>query len=324
MLARVARIFLTGATACVGHHVAHALARAGHELDLLVRDPARLRPLPGGARYEVIRGDLYEPAGYAARLAEAEYVVHAAADRGPVAGRGNDVNVEGTRNLLTGLDPGRVRRILYFSSSSLLRTDGSLLPEELFSDHAYLASKFRGLQEVRASPLAGRTVTLYPTVVFGWDAGHPPAHDSLSLRAILGWGWLLRRVRIDAFFHYLHARDIGRIVERLVARDRAGEEIRAEYILGNPPLTYAQCVEAVTGRSHRPWFTLTGNRMARLAPLFRFTLSKYDRYALDDPYFVYATTDAAAFGLERTYGELAALVAQHREGPGPEPLPAGE
>ena len=320
----MARIFLTGATACVGHHLPHALARAGHELDLLVRDPARLRPLPHGARYEAIQGELSDPAGYADRLAVADYLVHAAADRGPVAGRGIDVNVAGTRKLLTGLDPDRVRRIIYFSSSSLLEPDGSLLPEELFSDHAYLASKFRALQEVRASPLAGRTVILYPTVVFGWDAGHPPAHDSLSLRAILGWGWLLRRVRIDAAFHYLHARDIGRIVERLVARDQAGEAVGAEYILGNPPLTYGQCIEAVTGRPHRPWLTLSGSRMARLAPLFRFTLSRYDRYALGDPHFVYAATDATAFGLERTHGDLATLVAQHRESPGPEPLPAGE
>lgn len=322
MLAPVARIFLTGATACVGHHVAHALCAAGHQLDLLVRDPARLRPLPGGASYQVIQGDLSREAGYASRLAEADYLVHAAADRGPVTGRGMDVNVEGTRKLLAGLNPDRVRRIIYFSSSSLLRSNGSLLPAELFSDHAYLASKYRALREVQEWPLASRVVTLYPTAVFGWDPGHPPAHDSISLRAILGWSWLLRRVRIDAAFHYLHARDIGRIVERIIARDQAGEALEREYVLGNRPLTYAQGVEAATGRPHRPWITLSGRTLARFAPLFRFRLSKYDRHALDDPHFVFATADATTFGLEPTHGELAELITQHRESPGPDPLAA--
>jgi len=322
MLAPVARIFLTGATACVGHHLAYALCAAGHQLDLLVRDPARLRPLPDGARYQVIQGDLSTEAGYASRLAEADYLVHAAADRGSVTSRGMDVNLEGTRKLLAGLNPDRVRRIIYFSSSSLLRSDGSLLPADLFSDHAYLASKFRGLQEVRNGPLASRVVVLYPTVVFGWDPGHPPAHDSISLRAILGWAWLLRRVRIDAAFHYLHARDIGRITERIIAQDKAGEQVSGAYILGNPPLTYAQGVEAATGRPHRPWITLSGRTMAWLAPLFRFRLSRYDRYALSNPRFVYATTDAASFGLERTHGELAELISAHRASPGPDPQPA--
>ncbi|HET8679970.1 MAG TPA: NAD-dependent epimerase/dehydratase family protein, partial [bacterium] len=42
------RIFVTGATGCIGHYVTDALIReTDHELYLLVRNPSRLRVSPG-------------------------------------------------------------------------------------------------------------------------------------------------------------------------------------------------------------------------------------------------------------------------------------
>ncbi|HTA16482.1 MAG TPA: NAD-dependent epimerase/dehydratase family protein, partial [bacterium] len=73
------KIFLTGATGFVGHHVARALAAEGAELRLLARknsDPSNLQGLPG----EVHTGDLSEPDSLRSAFDGCDAVVHVAAD----------------------------------------------------------------------------------------------------------------------------------------------------------------------------------------------------------------------------------------------------
>ena len=96
------KIFLTGATGFVGHHVARALAAEGADLRLLVRKTSNLANLEGiDGDTEV--GDLSNPASYASALQGCDAVVHVAADyrlwiRDPEAMY--RANVEGTRDLL--------------------------------------------------------------------------------------------------------------------------------------------------------------------------------------------------------------------------------
>ena len=73
------KVFLTGATGFVGHHVARALAGSGAKLRLLVRKTsnlANLEGIPGDTHV----GDLARPETYAPALAGCDAVVHVAAD----------------------------------------------------------------------------------------------------------------------------------------------------------------------------------------------------------------------------------------------------
>lgn len=67
------RVLVTGATGFVGSAVVRALLAAGHQVDALARDPARL---PGGVTPH--RGDMRRPATYAPLVAGVDAVVHAA------------------------------------------------------------------------------------------------------------------------------------------------------------------------------------------------------------------------------------------------------
>ena len=61
------RIFLTGASGFVGHHVARALAAEGADLRLLVRKSSNLKNLediPG----DTVVGDLMKPESFAPAL----------------------------------------------------------------------------------------------------------------------------------------------------------------------------------------------------------------------------------------------------------------
>ncbi|MBI3961218.1 MAG: NAD(P)-dependent oxidoreductase [Deinococcus sp.] len=308
----MARIFLTGATACVGHYLADVLSAGGqHQLDVLVRDPARLRPVPAQVHLTPVVGDLADVAPLAPRLRQADYLIHAAAERGGDLERGLQVNVEGTLALLAALDPSRVRRVFYFSSASLLRSDGSLVPAELLSDHSYLLSKYRAYVALQASPLRQRIVTLFPTLVYGWDQNHPPAHDSISLRALLPWAPVLARLHLDASFHYIHAQDIARIVRHLLTLDQSGVALAGRYVLGNPLVDWRQCVRAFTGRAPRPWFTVRPQLILRLAALCRIRLSRFDQAAITNPHFDYDTVHSGTFGLPATCATFSELLAAH-------------
>src|SRR6185437_16991446 len=96
------RIFVTGATGFVGHHVARALAEQGADLRLLVRKTSSLVNLEG-IHGDTHVGDLMQPESLRAGLAGCDAVMHVAADyrlwiRDPE--NMYRANVDGTRELL--------------------------------------------------------------------------------------------------------------------------------------------------------------------------------------------------------------------------------
>ena len=73
------KVFLTGATGFVGHHVAKALAAEGAELRILVRKTSNLANIEG-IPVETYLGDLARPESIRAALDGCDAVVHVAAD----------------------------------------------------------------------------------------------------------------------------------------------------------------------------------------------------------------------------------------------------
>src|SRR5581483_8208638 len=73
------RIFVTGATGFVGHHVGRALAADGADLRLLVRKSSNLANLEG-IKGDTHVGDLADPATLRSALQGCDAVMHVAAD----------------------------------------------------------------------------------------------------------------------------------------------------------------------------------------------------------------------------------------------------
>ena len=171
------KVFLTGATGFVGHHVAKALAAEGADLRLLVRKTSNLANLEG-IRAETHIGDLAEPDTLKPALAECDAVVHVAADyrlwiRDPKAMY--RANVDGTRDLLKLAREAGVKRFVYTSSVATMhfRTDGIVINEDTpvsIKDMVghYKRSKFLAEQEaLHAADLGQSVVILNPTTPIG-------------------------------------------------------------------------------------------------------------------------------------------------------------
>ncbi|MGB0065730.1 MAG: NAD-dependent epimerase/dehydratase family protein, partial [Terracidiphilus sp.] len=161
------KIFVTGATGFVGHHVAKALAAEGAELRLLTRKSSNLANLDG-IKGETVVGDLLAPESLKTAIAGCDAVVHVAADYRlwiPDPAAMYKANVDGTRELLRLSREASVKRFVYTSSVATMhfRTDGIVINEDTpvalcdMVGH-YKRSKFLAEQEAIKAAESGQQV----------------------------------------------------------------------------------------------------------------------------------------------------------------------
>jgi nucleoside-diphosphate-sugar epimerase len=164
------KILVTGGTGFVGSHSATTLRAQGHEVRLLVRDPARC----GATEHELAAGDMTDPVAVAAAVRGCDAVLHAAAlyAFGPRQTRTiHDVNTRGTEVVLDAAIDAGCDPIVHVSSySALLPQTERLHPDLPVGTIAtpYAASKAAADRIARDRQDAGDPVTIsYPGFVLG-------------------------------------------------------------------------------------------------------------------------------------------------------------
>src|ERR671933_2966132 len=124
------RIFVTGASGCIGHYITEALIQeTNHELYLLVRNPAKL-----GFDYDarpgitILQGDLRQIEYFGDLLKTMDAAILAATAWGG-AQESFDVNVVKTIRMMELLDPKLCEQVIYFSTASVLDRNNKPLKE---------------------------------------------------------------------------------------------------------------------------------------------------------------------------------------------------
>jgi dihydroflavonol-4-reductase len=246
------KVFLTGASGFVGHHVAKALAAEGADLRLLVRKTSNLKNLEG-IRGETHVGDLAEPESIRLALADCDAVMHVAADYRlwiPDPAAMYKANVDGTRELLRLAHEARVPRFVYTSSVATMhfRTDGMVINEDTpvsLDDMVghYKRSKFMAEQEaIKAAEGGQRVVILNPTTPVGPNDWKPTPTGRIFV------DFLNRKfpAYVDTGLNLV---DVSEVARTHVAALRVGQPGR-RYILGGENLTLKQILDkmsAITG-----------------------------------------------------------------------------
>jgi dihydroflavonol-4-reductase len=246
------RIFLTGATGFVGHHVARALVSEGAKLRMLVRKTSNLKNLEG-IRGETHEGDLLEPESLRAVIAGCDAVMHVAADyrlwiRDPAAMY--RANVEGTRELLRMAREAGVPRVVYTSSVATMhfRKDGLVINEDTpvsLKDMVghYKRSKFMAEQEaIKAAQGGQQVMILNPTTPIGSNDSKPTPTGRIFVDFLNG--------KFPAYVDTgLNLVDVSEVARTHVAALTAGKPGK-RYILGGENLTLKQILDkmsAITG-----------------------------------------------------------------------------
>lgn len=246
------KVFLTGATGFVGHHVAKALAAEGAELRLLVRKTSNLANLEGIAGDTHV-GDLAEPESLKPALTGCDAVVHVAADyrlwiRDPQTMY--KANVDGTRELLRLAREAKVPRVVYTSSVATMhfRRDGLVINEDTpvslrdMVGH-YKRSKFLAEQEAIAAAKGGqKVIILNPTTPIGPNDAKPTPTGRIFVDFLKG--------NFPAYMDTgLNLVDVSEVARTHVAAFEKGQPGH-RYILGGENLTLKQILDkmsAITG-----------------------------------------------------------------------------
>lgn len=246
------KIFLTGATGFVGHHVARALAAEGADLRMLVRKTSKLEHLKGLGG-ETYVGDLSDPASLRAGLEGCDAVMHVAADYRlwiPDPQSMYKANVDGTRELLRMAREAKVRRVVCTSSVATMhfRADGIVINEDTPVSLAdmvghYKRSKFLAEQEaIRAAEAGQQVMILNPSTPIGPNDAKPTPTGRIFVDFLQG--------KFPAYMDTgLNLVDVSEVARAHVLALEKGTPGR-RYILGGENLTLKQILDkmsAITG-----------------------------------------------------------------------------
>jgi nucleoside-diphosphate-sugar epimerase len=300
---RPKKIFVTGISGCVGHYLYDVLAADPDiHLFLLVRNPQKLQfSCEKNPRVELIHDSLEHIHLYADLLKQMDAAIHLAAGWG--SRHAFRINVEQTLRFFSLLDPQRCGRVIYFSTASILGEDGR--PGEAAEQYGtpYIRSKYRCCMKLPRLSIYRRIVTLFPTVILGGDRTHPYAHASRELKKIWKYLSLVKYLRIDGSFHFIHAHDIAVMVGHLLKQESSERRL----ILGNPPISLDQCIEKLcdtAGKKRRFAVNLTSFLVKVVPKVLKKRLSPWDLYSLRRRHFRYAAVFPASLGLPSAYDTL--------------------
>lgn len=247
------RVLITGGTGFIGGWTARAVARAGHDVRFLVRDPARLRSGPGMLGVDVsdaVVGDIGDAASVARALEGCDAVVHAAAVVAMDPSQADTMaatNLAGAHHVVgqavaAGLDP-----VVHVSSTSALfqrrlpqyHAD---LPVAGGSD-AYGRSKAEVERYCRSLQDEGNPVVItYPGMVLGPAAGTMLGEAAQGVEGVLRLGVVPGR---RAAWTVIDVRDLARVHAAVLVPGRGPRR----YMVGGQRLTVRELAEELSATS---------------------------------------------------------------------------
>lgn len=294
------RIFITGASGCIGHYVAETLIQqTSHDLFFLVRDVSKLKfdynARPG---ITIIPGDLkdIEQVGRLLKTMTAAISIATAWGGDEIY----DINVFKTIRMLNLLDPMVCEHVVYFSTASILDRYNQPLEEAGDIGTDYIKSKYTCHLHLSKLAIAPKITTLFPTLVFGGAPNKPYSHLSSGIKDVIKWINLIRFLKADASFHFLHAQDIAQVVAYFIDNPPEPGDPH-EFVLGNDAITVNQAVEEICDYLNKPIsfrVPLTPQLADFFISSFRIQMASWDRFCMGYRHFTYENPiSPASFGL---------------------------
>jgi nucleoside-diphosphate-sugar epimerase len=304
-------VFITGGSGCVGQYLLDLLVEdERYRCWLLLRNPGKLTPaIRDHPRVTVIEGSLADRHAWYGPLQHSDILIHMA-----TSWDGNQnafvVNVDQALALMGAVNRERCRKILYFSTGSILDTDNRPLEFAKVEGTDYIRSKYACYERLGELDVRDRITVLFPSLILGASKDKPVSHVSSGIPRIARWLGVIRFFKADGSFHYIHAHDIALIAHYLLEHECGSREL----LLGNPAITFNECIEqlcAYFGKKILWRFELTPPLVQSIIKLFRIQMSPWDYYYIKQRHFRYKRIfNPATFGLKTPFGTLTGILAE--------------
>lgn len=295
------KIFITGITGCVGHYLYDLLAdNPNYQIYVLTKNPHKLKRDIN--KLTLIKDELANIGKYADTLKQMDYVIHAAAGWGV-----SEPNYEYTKTLFESLDPHRVKKIIYFSTASILDANNKPNPRLETIGTGYITSKYRMFVELPQLKVYNKIITVFPTWVLGGDNNHPYSHALTGILGAIKWLWLIRFFAFDLSFHFIHAHDIALIVNHLLKNEVKDKEL----VLGNPLISADQLIKELCAYYDKKIYgqiKITPEFVKTMVNIFGKKMSEWDRYCLEKGKFEHKVVNAKSFALPSQYDTISAVL----------------
>lgn len=302
------RIFITGASGCIGHYLTETLINETEdELFLLVRNPDKLTvDLTARSNIHIIKGNLANIEEHSELLKTINVAVLVATAWGDPTVTYN-INVTKNLALMELLNPEICQQIIYFSTASILGNDNQLLKEAETIGTDYIKTKYECFTRLSSLKIASKITTVFPTLVFGGDQKKPYSHLTGGLKDVVKWINLIRWFKADGSFHFIHGQDIAKLVVHLINNPppENPEKPLAEnrlFVLGNEPLTAEQAIKQLChyfGKKIYFQIPLSINLANFFIKIFKIQMAEWDYFCLNYRHFTYQKYYCpSSFGLE--------------------------
>ena len=227
------KVLLTGATGFIGGHVAWSLIQRGYEVRALVRPSSRMAWQHDSL--DVRAGDIRDAASVRTALAGCDAVIHAAAHYALWSREPDllyDVNVGGTRNVLTAAVDAGVERIVHTSTVGTVRfrrdapaTETDVALPGSMRGH-YKRSKYEAERlALRMAAAGAPIVVVNPTAPVGAGDGKPTPTGAIIVDFLRG---RLPAV-VDTGLNFVEVSDVAEGHVLALEQGAVGER----YVLGN-------------------------------------------------------------------------------------------
>ena len=293
------KLFITGITGAIGSYFIDYLVDSKYEVYAIFNKPDKLsQKMKDASNFHLLNCLLENIADFKDVIDDCEYIIHLAADwwQDPSV----SPNIVSTLTMLSLVNPNKIKRIIYFSTASILGSGNVLLPEAKTYGTNYIVSKYLVYQALQSHPLKDNIVTVFPTMVISGDKNHKYSHIGeglLEAKKYLRW---VRFFSINGSFHFIHADDIAQICLYLLKQ----KDCKSDYVLGNPSQTIDQAVNEIAKYfGYKTWFKIPTpvNFVVRLIEIFKIKIEPYAKFSLRYKHFVYDSVNATTFGLSSKY-----------------------
>ena len=267
----------------------------------MVRDKNKL-PLSvqRNKRIKLLVCDIRECKIFRKEISQINFLIHTATAWGDPK-RAFEVNIKAFEELLQMLEKNKLKKIIYFSTASILNEKGELIRESLIYGTEYIRTKYKCFERLKESSFAEKLFVVFPTLVFGGTLNkksrYPVSYLTSGLKEVNKWLWIARFLKIKSKFHFIHANDIAQMCGFLIKNYNEAEyQGFKKFILGQSFITIDDAIKILLERNKMSrYFSIPLTKkiikiLLRVLPIQTtpwdsFSIKKYDfnHYTITNP-----------------------------------------